>query len=360
MKKIPILIAFILYSILLPTIFNFDTAEAYKTGSYNFCSVFPSFPECTGWRIDAISDSYNYWFCDYVDLEKLCESKPDPEKQITVRSQNSCCRFIGNELDIPDTKIEEKYSSNQVSQLGAYSSNSSISPLIIWTDKDHYNFRDKVTVYGKFDFTNFTIKKSVSENEFEQTGEIVNGTSIQTGRIITETPILDVDIKLNEKIVLRNVPVHENGWFVTFFHLNDRYHFSNQNNILSVDYILYDPVPLGGPKTYAIYDFTTGDIAKKENGFDIWIDDSQLVNGVQYGVNVENPERFINLTHHNFVSTRLITPEGYTIPIESVFSIQDLSREYNGFLEYGHGTYGIQITYGDNTSKKTFVYHNSD
>jgi len=59
----------------------------------------------------------------------------------------------------------------------------------------------------------------------------------------------------------------------------------------------------------------------------------------------------VELAHHNFVSTRLIIPEGYIILVESVFSIQDLSREYEGFLEYGQGTYGIQITYGDNTSK---------
>ena len=57
------------------------------------------------------------------------------------------------------------------------------------------------------------------------------------------------------------------------------------------------------------------------------------------------------------MNTRLTTPEGYVIPVESIFSIQDLSREYQGFLEYGQGTYEIQITYGDNTSKETFEYH---
>ena len=185
----------------------------------------------------------------------------------------------------------------------------------------------------------------------------MDGTSIQTGRGITESPVLDVDIKLNGRTVLRDIPVHENGWFVTFFHLNDRYHFSNQNNLLSVDYVIYDPVPLGGPRTQATYDFTTGDIAKKESGFDIWVDGSQITNGIRYGVTVGNPERLIELDRYNFVNTRLITPEGYIIPIKSIFSVQDLSSEYKGFLEYGQGTYEIQITYGDNTSKKTFEYH---
>ena len=161
MEKTSIIIMFILSSVLFSTVSNFDAAEAYKTGSYNLCSVFPLFPECTGWRTEAISDSYNYWFCDYVDLEKLCENKPDPEKQITIRDQNSCCRFIGNELENLHVEIQQEDSPSQVSQLGKSSSDISILPLIIWTDKDHYNFRDKVTVYGKFDFTNFTVKKNV-------------------------------------------------------------------------------------------------------------------------------------------------------------------------------------------------------
>ncbi len=350
MRKGSTIMILVFSSVLFSTVFNFDVAEAVTTGSYNFCSVFPAFSECSGWRTEAISDSYNYWFCDYVDLEKLCENKPDPEKQITIREQDFCCRFIGDDLEIHHNEIE------QTSQLGKNSPDSSILPLIIWTDKDHYNFRDKVTVYGKFDFSKVSIKKGTSENEFEQTGRIVKGTSIQEGKIISESPILDIDIQLNGRQILKNIPVHDNGWFVTFFHLNDRYHFSNQNNLLSVDYLLYDSVPLGGPRTHATYDFTTGDIAKKENSFNMWIDDSQATDEIRYGVTTENPEQFIELARYNLVNTRLITPEGYTIPIKSNFSIQDLSREYNGFLEYGQGKYEIQITYGDNISKKTFEY----
>ena len=324
--------------------------EASTTGSFNFCSVFPQYAECSGWRTEAISDSYNYWFCDYVDLEKLCEHKPVPEKQIDVRDQNFCCRFIGDELEIQHVEFE------QAPQLGEYSQDNSVLPLIIWTDKDHYNFRDKVTVYGKFDFTKFPIKKGISDNEFDQTGGIVSGNSIQKGRIISESPTLDIDIKLNGRQILKNIPVHENGWFVAFFHLNDRYHFSNQNNLLSVDYLLYDSVPLGGPRTHATYDFTTGDIAKKDSDFEMWIDDSDTAHGIKYGITTENPEKFIELTRQNLVNTRLTTPDGFTIPVKSFFSVIDLSREYDEFLEHGEGTYEIQVTYGDNTSKKTFEY----
>jgi hypothetical protein len=341
----------VLVSIILYSVSSFDFAEAATTGSFNFCTVFPQYAECTGWRTEAISDSYNRWFCDYVDLERLCEHKPDPEKQIIVRDESFCCRFIGNELGTPQVKIE------QTSHLGKDSPDDSILPLVIWTDKDHYSFRDKVTVYGKFDFAKFPIKKGVSENEFEQTGRIISGSSIQEGKIISESPIRDIDIKLNGRQVLRDIPVHENGWFVSFFHLNDRYHFSNQNNLLSVDYLQYDSVPLGGPRTHATYHFTTGDIAKEDISFDMWIDNSNTSSGITYGINTENPEQFIEFTRHGLVNTRLTTPEGYTVPVKSFFSVQDLSREYDGFLKYGQGTYEIQITYGDNTSKKTFEHY---
>ena len=354
MKKIIFLLGIILSSALIFTILNFDIAEA-RTGSYNFCQAFPLFPECQGWRTEAISDSYNYWFCDFVDLPKLCENKPDPEKQIKLRNDDFCCKFIGPDLEIAHSKIQDGFTSNQL--IDRDSPDSSIKPLIIWTDKDHYNFRDKVTIYGKFDFTHFNIKKNVSEVEFDQTGRVVNGTSIQTGRIITETPVMDVDIELNGRTILRYIPVHENGWFVAFFHLNDRYKFSNQNNVLGVDYILYDNrVPYGGPKTHAAYHFTTGDISKKESNFNVWIDDSLLPNKIRFGVDVENPEKFIVLNRHDLVITRLMTPQGYVIPIEPDFSIQDLSAEYSDFTDYGHGTYEIQITYGDNSSKATFEY----
>ncbi len=350
----PLLIAIcILVSLLAYSNYSLDTVEAATTGSFNFCTVFPQYAECAGWRVSSISDSYNHWFCDYVDLEQICEHKPIAGKEIKIRNENFCCRFIGEELDMPDM------ASHQDPRLGKNSPDKSIAPLLIWTDKDHYSFRDKVTVYGKFDFTKAQIKKGVSDNEFEQTGRIVSGDSIQEGQIISESPFLDIDIKLNGRQILKDIPVHENGWFVTFFHLNDRYHFSNGNNLLSVDYLLYDSVPLGGPRTHATYDFTTGDIAKKDNNFGMWIDDSNTSNGIRYGITTENSERFIELTHHNLVSTRLTTPDGFTIPVNSFFSVPDVSREYNEFLEYGDGVYEIQITYGDNTVKKIFEHHNS-
>ena len=111
---------------------------------------------------------------------------------------------------------------------------------------------------------------------------------------------------------------------------------------------------------HATYQFSTGHIAQKDDDFELWVDDSSLPNKIQYGIIVKNPERFIELNRYDLVNTRLTTPDGYVIPIKSVFSIKDLSVEYGGFSEHGQGTYEIQITYGNNTSKKTFEYINSN
>jgi len=59
------------------------------------------------------------------------------------------------------------------------------------------------------------------------------------------------------------------------------------------------------------------------------------------------------------VTTRLTTPEGYVIPMESIFTVVNTSAEYEGFAEYGYGTYKIQITYGNNTSEEIFEYKSS-
>ncbi len=86
------------------------------------------------------------------------------------------------------------------------------------------------------------------------------------------------------------------------------------------------------------------------------MDNSTLPNEIRYGVNVENPEKFITQSRYDLVITRLTTPEGYVLPINSAFTIQDVSTVYSKFREYGHGTYKIQITYGNNTSKASFEY----
>ena len=345
MEKMGILLNSILLSILCVAILNFDSVDATgKTGSYNFCTVFPSYPECVGWRTEAISD--NHWFCDYVYLKNLCKDLPDPEKQIPDRTQDYCCKYIGSELKKEQINNSDQYISPE--QLVFPSDTvESILPLIIWTDKDHYNYRDKAVVYGKFDFTNQGIRQNINQTNFAQTGKISEET-------------FSIDIKLNGRIILRDIPVSPDGWFSAYFAHNNRYSFSTQNNLLEVEYISTKEVPLGGPKTHSIYHFTTGEVAKKDNSFDLWIDTSLTPNKIRYGIDVENSERFIELMRHNLVITRLTTPDGYIVPIESIFSIRDLSAEYDELEKYGPGTYKIQVTYGDNSSQETFEYFPDD
>jgi len=343
MNKMQILLSFVLFSVLSFAVLDFTSADAAKTGSYNFCTQFPAYPECTGWRSEAITD--NYWFCDYIDLKNICKNSPEPEKQIHLRTQDYCCRYIGPELHGVETDDSQDITSNQTMPSDTFGS---VLPLIIWTDKDHYNYLDKVVVYGKFDFTNPTIIQNIEQVDYAQTGQISEKS-------------FTVDVKLNGRVVLRDIPVTSNGWFSAFFFHNNIYNFSTQNNLLDVEYIVTNKdIPLGGPKTHATYHFTTGDIVKKDDSFKVWIDDSLLPNKIRYGVNVKNSQQFIELALHDLVTTRLTTPEGYVIPIESIFTVVNTSAEYEGFAEYGYGTYKIQVTYGNNTSEGIFEYKSSD
>ena len=341
MNRIKWIFSVILLVMMCFSITSFTSVDAAKTGSYNFCTAFPAYPECAGWRSEAISD--NHWFCEYVDLKEICKNPPNPEKQIQLRTQEYCCRYIGSELkneNNPAINLEREKEIIPSEQI------ESILPLIIWTDKDHYNYRDKITVYGKFDFSNPTIKQNINEVIFVQTGEV----SVKK---------FAIDVKLNGVRVLRDIPVSPNGWFSAYFFHNNIYNFSTQNNLLEVEYIISSEViPLGGPKTHAVYQITTGDIAKTENDFELWIDKTSLPNSIQYGVKVENTERFLKLMHQDLIKTRITTPDGYVIPIKSIFSIKDLSAEYDGFKEYGEGEYKIQVTYGNNTSETKFEYTN--
>ena len=340
MTKILILTSFALFFVFTMMILDYDFAYA-KTGSYNFCEVFPAFPECGGWRTEPLSD--NFWYCEYVYLENFCNHPPSPEKQIPTRSEDYCCRYLGDKLEsIDPSKAHQILTPEQLAFLET--TDESIFPAIIWTDKDHYNFLDRVQIYGKLDFANASIAQNLQDLDFIQTGVLSNNSTV-------------VDVILNGRTILREIPVNENGWFSAFYFLNDRYKFSTQNNLLEVEYILSSGVvPLGGPKTHTTYHFTTGAVSKTDDAFEIWIDDTSLPHKIQYGVVVDHQERFINLDRQNLIITRMVTPDGYVIPVDSDFAIRDLSAEYDGFQDFGHGTYQLQITYGNNTSSKSFTY----
>ena len=336
MRKVPASSCLVLFIVVTITI-GFDYAEASKTGSYNFCVQLPAFPECSGWRTESVLD--NYWFCKYVDLKNYCSNLPDPDKQISLRTGEYCCPLIG------ENTLQKIQPIDEISNLEikVKNTNDSISPLIIWTDKDHYNYGEKLTIYGKFDFSDPTIVKNIHETEFDQ-----------TARISEET--FDVDIKLNGREILREVPVNPNGWFSAFTFMNNSYNFSSQYNLLEVEYIITSKdVPLGGPKTNAFYHFTTGNIAQNDDKFNIVLDDSLSPKKLKYEVIVTNPERFVELSKYDLIITRLTTPDGYAIPIDSSFSGNSLTGEFE-VPNYGEGEYELRVTYGNNTANKTFEY----
>ncbi len=75
-------------------------------------------------------------------MKEFCHNLSIPEKQIPLRTQDYCCKFIGPPLEkINLENLEQSLQSDKL--LGIKEKTESIAPLIIWTDKDHYNFRDK-------------------------------------------------------------------------------------------------------------------------------------------------------------------------------------------------------------------------
>ena len=193
MKMLPVLIVIYVFF----TFTSFGLAEAAVTASANFCEAFPTNSECTGWRVEPIYD--NFWFCTYVDLPTMCKNAPDPQKQIPTLSADHCCRLFDDELvslrDVSMLYYDPSFL--QMMNRGLILDESyPVNELTIWTDKDHYNFGDRINVYGKFDFGDPIIKKS---NLF-------------------------VNVIFNGEIIIRDLPVRDNGWFAGFSFLdNPRY-----------------------------------------------------------------------------------------------------------------------------------------
>ena len=163
-----------------------------RTGSTNYCNQFPTFAECSGWRSEPISD--NHWFCEYVDLSSgsICDNPPtDPQKQIVTRIGNHCCGIIDSH-PLKDMSLGDGVSFAEISEKGkSLESSSSFSgrELIIWTERDHYSFGDRVNVYGKFDFNDPVLQ---NYNPF-------------------------VDVNINDRPVILDLKVHSNGWFAGYF-----------------------------------------------------------------------------------------------------------------------------------------------
>lgn len=288
------------------------------TAGDNFCSAFPTHPECTGYRVEAIYD--NFWFCQYVDLPSMCNNSPDPQKQIVTRVGNHCCGIIGSHIpknislydaSFTDTFEKGKSSESSFSSFGD-------KELVIWTEKDHYHFGERVNVYGKFDFDDPVLKN--------------NNPS--------------VDIRFNDRKVVLDLPVHSNGWFAGYFVISNPYLYHTGNNLMSVTYFHVPTQHESDKFAQATYTVTTGDI-KSES---LLIVDKSSLGKMSYEIVAEsgNP---VNL---NSAVVRLTTPDGSVLSLPRISSMDDVSNYLDGFLV--SGKYEVTVTHGNHITLQTFEH----
>jgi hypothetical protein len=301
--------------------FNSNAFGAATAGD-NFCSAFPTHPECTGYRVEAIYD--NFWFCQYVDLPAMCDNPPDPQKQIVTRIGNPCCGIIGSShvpknISLGDVSFAD--TSEKGKSLESSSSSSFGQELVIWTEKDHYSFGDRVNVYGKFDFDDPVLQNN---NSF-------------------------VDISLNDRKVVLDLPVHSNGWFAGYFMMSNPSLFYTGSNLISVTYF-HTPTQHEPDKfTDASYRITTGDVVATEP-FSINVKLSSA-GKVSFDVISESDDNSVNL---NFAIVRLETPEGLVFSLPNISSIDSISD----YLDFPlvTGQYEITVTTGNNVVSQSFDY----
>ena len=304
------LILFLLIGGSLLTFSNLnDDAFGAVTGSANYCSQFPTFPECTGWRVEPISD--NFWFCEYVNLPSMCNNPPNPEKEISPLTSNYCCGVIG---DYHPKILDEKIISVDTQALD----DSSPKELVIWTDKDHYSFGERVHVYGKFDFSDSILKNN---NSF-------------------------VDVSINDRKVILDLPVHSNGWFAGYFTLSNPYLFYTGNNLISITYFHAPNLDDPDKFTQASYIMTTGAISGKP----FLINDTSIPGKISYEIVSES----IDPVNLDLAIVRIVTPDGLVLPLPNIVKMNDLSN----FLDIHliPGTYEVIVTKGNIVTSQTFEY----
>ena len=285
------------------------------TGSTNYCNQFPTYPECTGWRVEPITD--NFWFCAYVNLPTVCGNPPDPKKEIVSRTGDYCCGILGSH--VPKNVSFENSNFVDTSDKGKSLDEHSTRELLIWTQMDHYFLGDTVNVYGKFNFNDPILK---NHNQF-------------------------VDVILNDRKVILDLPVHPNGWFAGYFTLSNPYLFHTGNNLLSVTYFHNPTLENPDKFTQASYKFTTGDV--RAEPFFIQDDDSS-VGKISYKVSTESGES-VNM---DLAVVRLVMPDGVVLPLPNVSSVDDITDYLDDPLV--SGTYEVVITKGNHSASQIFEY----
>ena len=309
-----------------------NTEDAYGsiTASENFCGQFPTHPECTGWRKLPVMD--NFWFCEYANLPSVCKNLPHPQKEILPLEADYCCRVYE---DNPETLKDlsalyyDTIFENTVKKGRDLPEAYPINELVVWTDKDHYKFGDRVNVYGKFDFGDPVIKKS---NKF-------------------------VDIVFNGNKVAPDLIVEPNGWFAGYFNILDpRFYYSGTSRI-DIPYFhsptLYD----SDIRAIASYKFTTGGIKEPEDPFSIKIDVGNY-HGLQERISYEiDSKKTLSLSQKSNIVPRLTNPDGVVFSLPDT-SMSNLERHIDEISNFQNGTYVITMTLGNFTTSEKFEHIN--
>ena len=322
-KKISIILVLVLGSYAMFS--NIPQAEGLVTGGKFFCEAFPTYPECTGWRVEPIFD--NYWFCEYLDLPTMCKFKPNPQKQIQPLEIDECCREFeaGKTIDRTSEYVDPKYEIDVRIGKGlpeAYP----VDELAIWTDKDHYLFGDKVNVYGKFDFGDPIIKDN---NEL-------------------------VDIRFNEGLVIPDLPIDENGWFSGFFRISDSRYFHTGLSQVSVEYFHKATIEEPDKFTRTTYQFTTGNIPLTKGMLDIIVEQNPTSDSISYEITSERkiiskPESFI---------LRITNPNNVSFPLPTL-SMNNLENYLDEVSDVIPGKYTISVTVGEFMTEESFEIQDS-
>lgn len=305
----------LLIGVMLVSVSNMTSpAFAAVTGSTNFCNQFPTYPECTGWRVEPISD--NFWFCEYVSLPSMCNNPPDPKKEISPITDSYCCGIIGSFVPRDISLDNASFSFN--AKQGQSSDILSQKELVIWTGKDHYDFGERVNVYGKFNFDDPILKNN---NQF-------------------------VDISINDRKVVLDLPVHSNGWFAGYFTLSNPYLFYTGNNLITVSYFHFPNQQESDKLTQASYIISTGDVPTDPFS----IVDTSIPGKLSYEIISESN----NSLSLDLAIVRLVTPDGLVVALPNKNSVDDVSKYLD--ISLISGQYEIVVTKGSHTSSQVFEY----
>ncbi len=318
--------------IMITPIISTDIKSAYGsiTASKNFCGQFSTHPECTGWRKIPVMD--NFWFCEYIDLPSVCKNPPNPQKEISPLEADYCCRiYEDNDETLNDLSslyydlVFEDTSKKGRELPEAYP----INELVVWTEKDHYKFRDRVNVYGKFDFGDPVIQKANRS----------------------------VDILFNGNKVVPNLTVEPNGWFSGYFYISDpRFYYTGISRI-DVTYFHSPTVYDQDIRAVASYKFTTGGIQEPKDPFSIKISldsESGLKKRISYEIDSKSA---LSLHQKTNSVTRLINPDGIVFAMPYI-SMDNLEHYIDEISNFQTGTYTITMTLGDFNISKSFEKKN--